>query len=74
MLMPKKLSVLLQQLANAGFTSRGGKGSHRNYTHPTGYMLTISVHKGEAKPWAQREIEAAIEAVKPKEKKNDESK
>jgi hypothetical protein len=37
-------------------------------------MLTISVHKGEAKPWDQREIEAAIKAVKSKEKKNNESK
>lgn len=72
--MPKKLSVLLQQLANAGFTSRGGKGSHRNYTHPGGYKITISVHAGEAKRWAQREIEDAIEAVKPKETKDNEGK
>ena len=71
--MPKKLSVLLQQLANAGFRNRGGKGSHRNYMHPSGYALTISVHKGEAKPWAQREIEAAIKAVKRKKGDTNES-
>ena len=72
--MPKKLALLLQQLANAGFRNRGGKGSHRNYTHPSGYNITVSVHAGEAKPWAQRKIEEAIEAVKPKETQDNESK
>jgi len=66
--MPKKLVVLLAALARAGFVSRGGKGSHRNYEHPCGYRLTVSVHKGEAKPYQQRDIEEAIaiaEAWKP---------
>ena len=58
--MPKKLVVLLAALARAGFVSRGGKGSHRNYEHPCGHRLTVSVHKGEAKPYQQRDIEVAI--------------
>jgi hypothetical protein len=52
-------------LAKAGFVNRGGKGSHRNYEHPSGYRLVVAVHKGEAKPYQQRDIEAAaIAAVK----------
>jgi predicted RNA binding protein YcfA (HicA-like mRNA interferase family) len=60
---PKKLAQLLMDLARAGFVSRGGKGSHRNYEHPSGYRLLISVHKGEAKPYQQRDIEEAIRTV-----------
>jgi len=62
--MPKKLAQLLLDLAKAGFVNRGGKGSHRNYEHPGGYRLLVSVHKGEAKPYQQRDIEDAIRAVK----------
>lgn len=61
--MPRKLAQLLTNLAKAGFVSRGGKGSHRNYQHPSGYRLLVSVHKGEAKPYQQRDIEEAIRAV-----------
>jgi predicted RNA binding protein YcfA (HicA-like mRNA interferase family) len=58
--MPKKLAQLLTDLAKSGFVNRGGKGSHRNYEHPCGHRLTVSVHKGEAKPYQQRDIEEAI--------------
>jgi predicted RNA binding protein YcfA (HicA-like mRNA interferase family) len=61
--MPKKLAQLLMDLARAGFVSRGGKGSHRNYEHPSGYRLLVSVHKGEAKPYQQRDIAGAIRTV-----------
>ena len=61
--MPKKLAQLLMDLARAGFVCRGGKGSHRNYEHPSGYRLLVSVHKGEAKPYQQRDIEEAIRAA-----------
>jgi len=61
--MPKKLAQLLMDLARAGFGSRGGEGSHRNYEHPSGYRLLVSVHKGEAKPYQQRDIEEAIRTV-----------
>ena len=49
--MPKKLAQLLTDLAKAGFVNRGGKGSHRNYEHPSGYRLLVSVHQGEARPY-----------------------
>ena len=61
--MPKKLPQLLMDLARAGFVSRGGKGSHGNYEHPLGYRLFVSVHKGEAKPYQQCDIEEAIRTV-----------
>ena len=58
--MPKKLTVLLSQLTKAGYVNRGGKGSHRNFEHLCGHRLTVSVHKGEAKPYQQRDIEEAV--------------
>jgi predicted RNA binding protein YcfA (HicA-like mRNA interferase family) len=58
--MPKKLAQLLTDLAKAGYVNRGGKGSHRNYEHACGHRLVVSVHKGEAKPYQQRDIEEAI--------------
>jgi predicted RNA binding protein YcfA (HicA-like mRNA interferase family) len=57
---PRKLVQLLADLAKSGFINRGGKGSHRNYEHPCGHRITVSVHKGEAKPYQQRDIEKAI--------------
>ena len=66
--MPKKLAQLLTDLAKSGFVSRGGKGSHRNYEHPCGHRLTVSVHKGEAKPYQQRDIEQAIRLAEEWEK------
>ncbi len=50
-------------LARAGFVSRGGKGGHRNYEDPSGDRLVVSAHKGEAKPYQQRDIEEAIRTV-----------
>lgn len=58
--MPKKLTVLLMELVKAGYVNRGGKGSHRNYEHASGHRLLVSVHKGEAKRYQQRDIEEAI--------------
>ncbi len=62
--MPKKLKVLLAELEAAGFVSCGGKGSHRNYVHPSGYRLLVAYHSGEAKRYTQRDIEKAIQEVK----------
>ncbi|MGH7996550.1 MAG: type II toxin-antitoxin system HicA family toxin [Opitutaceae bacterium] len=61
--MPKKLRRLLQDLANAGYVDRGGGGSHRNYEHPCGTRLTVSVYSGEAKKYQQNDIEVAIAAA-----------
>lgn len=32
--MPRKVRELIVELERAGFTNRGGKGSHRKFTHP----------------------------------------
>lgn len=32
--MPRKVRELIAELENHGFVIRGGKGSHRNFTHP----------------------------------------
>ena len=66
--MPKKLAQPRIDLAKAIFVNRGGKGSHPNYEHPSGYRLLVSVHKGEAKPYQQRDIETAINSVNPPRK------
>ncbi len=71
--MPRKLFQLLADLAKSGFINRGGKGSHRNYEHPCGHRITVSVHKGEAKPYQQRDIEEAI-GIAASWKKNHEEK
>ena len=34
--MPKKIRELIRDLKKAGFVDRGGKGSHRNFTHIRG--------------------------------------
>ena len=32
--MPRKIRELITDLERAGFSNRGGKGSHRNFVHP----------------------------------------
>ncbi len=36
--MPKKIRELIQTLEAVGFVNRGGKGSHRNFKHPSSYF------------------------------------
>ena len=48
----------------AGFEYRGGKGSHRNYTHPKGQRLTLSGNPGDdGKHYQERDVKRAIEAA-----------
>jgi predicted RNA binding protein YcfA (HicA-like mRNA interferase family) len=66
--MPKKIRQLIKSLEKAGFTNRGGKGSHRNFTHPN-YLepVTISGKEGsDAKRYQEKDVERAIEWVKRK--------
>lgn len=37
----------MRELELAGFINRGGKGSHRNYLHPSGIGVTISGRPGD---------------------------
>ena len=60
--MPRKVAALVRDLERAGFVSRGGRGSHRNYRHPKGPRVTISGGLGDdAKPYQEREVSRKIE-------------
>jgi predicted RNA binding protein YcfA (HicA-like mRNA interferase family) len=63
--MPKKVRELIKELESAGFFSRGGKGSHRNYLHPSGIAVTISGHPGDdALPYQVKLVKGKIEEAK----------
>jgi len=63
--MPRKVRQLIADLEKAGFVNRGGKGSHRNFTHPLGLRLTISGGAGDdAKHYQERDVRRALGAVK----------
>jgi predicted RNA binding protein YcfA (HicA-like mRNA interferase family) len=65
--MPRKIRELIAELENHGFVNRGGKGSHRNFTHPrVAQPVTISGNAGDdAKKYQEKAVKAAIgEATK----------
>jgi predicted RNA binding protein YcfA (HicA-like mRNA interferase family) len=51
------------ELKNAGFVDRGGKGSHRNFTHPNVHKpVTVSGNMGDdALRYQERSIRLAIQ-------------
>lgn len=61
--MPQKIRELIAELERAGFVSRGGKGSHRNFTHPKVMRpVTLSGNPGDdAKRYQIRAVRLAIE-------------
>jgi predicted RNA binding protein YcfA (HicA-like mRNA interferase family) len=63
--MPPKVRELISKLESAGFESRGGKGSHRNYVHPqVSKPVTISGKLGDdAKQYQVRVAERALEEL-----------
>ena len=64
--MPPKVRELIAELQKAGFTDRGGKGSHRNFVHPNlAKPITISGAPGDdAKHYQVRAVRRAIEDSK----------
>jgi predicted RNA binding protein YcfA (HicA-like mRNA interferase family) len=64
--MPPKVRELVAELQKAGFTDRGGKGSHRNFVHPkVSKPITISGAPGEdAKHYQARAVKRAVEESK----------
>ena len=64
--MPRKIRDLIKDLEQAGFTNRGGKGSHRNFVHPKlNKPVTISGHAGgDAKDYQEKAVKTAINKVK----------
>lgn len=59
--MPRKIRSLIADLERAGFANRGGKGSHRNFTHVRGARITISGKAGDdAKHYQERDVQRAL--------------
>lgn len=60
--MPRKIRELIADLESAGFTNRGGKGSHRNFVHPkVAKPVTIAGKSGaDAKQYQERAVQRAI--------------
>jgi predicted RNA binding protein YcfA (HicA-like mRNA interferase family) len=60
--MPRKVRELMAELEKAGFVSRGGKGSHRNYIHPRGPRVTLSGKPGtDAHHYQEKQVRQRIE-------------
>ena len=64
--MPPKVRELISQLKANGFIDRGGKGSHRNFTHPNiNKPITISGKvSDDAKIYQIKAVKKAIEESK----------
>ena len=63
--MPRKVRQLIADLEKTGFVNRGGKGSHRNFTHPKGVRVTLSGNPGDdVKHYQDRDVRRALDAVK----------
>ena len=64
------IKELIEMLESAGFKDRGGKRSHRNYEHPSGFNITISGKLiSDAKRYQERDVRKAIKRVLSEEKK-----
>jgi predicted RNA binding protein YcfA (HicA-like mRNA interferase family) len=60
--MTRKIRELIRDLEEAGFINRGGKGSHRNFMHISGAVITLSGHPGDdAKPYQEKMVKLIIE-------------
>ena len=60
--MPRTVRQLIADLEKVGFVNRGGKGSHRNYIHPTGARVTLSGSEGDdAKHYQERQVRRQLE-------------
>ncbi len=62
--MPPKIRELIAELERHGYVNRGGKGSHRNFVHPTGERLVLSGNPGaDARKYQVKEVEEFIRRV-----------
>ena len=62
--MPRKIRQLIKDLEDAGFIDKGGKGSHRNFLHHNGVVVTISGKPGDdAKPYQEKLVKQKIKEV-----------
>lgn len=60
--MPRKIRRLALDLERAGFSDRGGKGSHRDFIHPKRPRVTLSGKAGDdAKHYQEKQVRQAIQ-------------
>ena len=65
-MLPMKPNVTVTRLLvddprSQDFINRGGKGSHRNFAHPNGIVITISGKLGDdAKHYQEKEVARKI--------------
>lgn len=65
--MPPKIRELIAELERNGFINRGGKGSHRNYEHPSGERVTVSGKEGnDALRYQEKLVRNAVRRIKAK--------
>ena len=65
MTVPRKVRQIIQELERAGFVNRGGKGSHRNFVHATGKVITVSGKPGDDAPhYLEKQARQALEAIR----------
>ena len=65
--MPPKIRELIAELERNGFINRGGKRSHRNFEHFSGFRLTISGKSDDdAQKYQEKIVKNAIRKVKVK--------
>lgn len=64
--MPRKIRELIAELERAGFTARGGKGSHRIFVHKKcPFHVVISGKSGaDALPYQEKDLKRALREIK----------
>ena len=68
--MPPKIRELVKLLKENAFINRRGKGSHRNFLHPSGAKVTISGKLGDdAKSYQEKEVKKVLKEAQKDEKK-----
>ncbi len=64
--MPRKIRELVKELEAAGFVNRGGKGSHKKFTHARVSKFVILSGKlgSDAKHYQEKAVKTAIEEAR----------
>ena len=65
--MPKKIRQLRAMLLQAGFVQCSGKGSHRNFSHPTVANVRVTLSRGDgddADRYHEKQVTTALKQIK----------
>jgi len=63
--MPRKIRELIRDLERTGFVNEGGKGSHRNFRHPSGLRVTLSGGLGDdAEKYQEKQVSENVKKAK----------